>query len=116
MKPAPMPRYHERDEAGDVLGHAETGDIDVLAVPFAHFRLALACALDVRLDPSPKPLGFHVARVDGVDLHVVGLAEIGERLGEGCASRIHRAADGEGRYRNASAGAADDDDGPPGLA
>src|SRR5260221_3654758 len=83
MKPAPAPRYHEGNEAGDVLGRAETGDIDVLAVPFAHLGLALAGALDVGLDAPPEPFGFHIARVDGVDLHVVSLAKIGERLGKG---------------------------------
>src|SRR3984893_19027774 len=105
MEPAPAPRYHEGDEAGDVPGRAETRDIDVRSVPFAHLGLALAGALDVGLDAPPEPLGFHIARMDGVDLHVVGLAKIGKRLGEGRASRVHRAADGEGRDRNAPPGA-----------
>src|SRR5262245_33325528 len=115
MEPAPTPRDHEGDEVGDVLGRAETGNVDVLAVPLTDFGLALAGAFDIGLDAPPEPLGLHIARMDGIDLHVVGLAEIRERLGEGRASRIHRAADGEGGDWNAPAGAPDGDDGTAGF-
>src|SRR5215469_14634520 len=110
MEPAPAPRHHEGDEARYVVGRTETGDVDVRPVPFAHLRLALASALDIGPDAAPEPLGLYVPRVDGVDLHVVGLSEIGERLGERRTRRIHRAADGAGRDRNTTAGAADGDD------
>ena len=45
------------------------------------------------------PLGLDQARMDAVDLHAVGLAEIGEAFGEGGDRGIDRAADGEALRR-----------------
>src|SRR5258708_755885 len=77
VEPAAALRYHEGDEAADLLGGAEAHHADVLAVPFAHLGLALPGALHVGLDAAPEPLGLDIARMDGVDLHAVGLAAIG---------------------------------------
>src|ERR1051325_6043457 len=110
VQPAAARRDHEGDEAADVLGRAEAHHADVLAVPFAHRCLVLSGALHVGLDAAPEALGLDIARMDGVDLHAVGLAAVGERFGEGGGRRVHRAADGERRDRHAAAGAADGDE------
>src|SRR5262249_39660133 len=59
------------------------------------------------LDAPPLTVGLDEARMDAVDLHAVLLAAMGERLGEGRAGSVDRAADGEGRLRLAPAGGAD---------
>ncbi len=107
----PRGENHEGDRPRDVLGGAEPGDADVLAMPLAHFGLALAGALHVGLDAPPKPFGLDVARMDAVDLHAVGLAEVGERLARRPrTAAFTEAPDGEAGGRHAPAGAADGDE------
>ena len=106
----PRGENDEGDEARNVIGGAEPGDADVLAVPFAHFGLALAGALHVSFHTTGKTLGVDIARMDAVDLHAVGLAEIGQRLGERRHRRVDGTTNGEARRRHAAAGAADADD------
>src|SRR5690242_6875262 len=80
VQPAAAPRDHEGDEAAEVLRRAEADHADVVAVPFAHRGLVLPGALHVGLDTAPEALGLDVARMNGVDLHAVGLAAAGERF------------------------------------
>src|SRR4051812_46238178 len=82
VQPAPARRCDEGDQAGDIGRRAEACDADVLAMPFAHRCLVLAGALHVGFDAPPEPPGLDVARMNAVDLHAIGLAEIGECLAE----------------------------------
>jgi len=79
----------------------------------ARERIAVLAALNLayRLaEAPPQPFGLDAARIDGVDLHAFGLADVGHRLGEGDARRVHRAADGEGGLRLLAADAGDGDE------
>src|SRR6185369_7169825 len=99
VQPAAMRGGQERDQRADVLYLAEPADAELLAIVFAHGVLAAAGAFHGLAEAPPQPFGFDPARVDGIDLHAVGLADVRHRLAEGDTGGIHRAADRERRLR-----------------
>ncbi len=109
MQPASPRRHDEGDEIGDIVRRAQPDGADVRPVPFAHLGLALAGALHVSFHTTCKTLSVDIAWMDAIDLHAVGLAEIGQCLAERRHRRVHGTADGEARGRHSPRGAADTD-------
>src|SRR3954468_11894552 len=110
VQPAALRGSQERDQRADVLDLAEPADAELLTVVFAHGVLAAAGALHGLAEAPPQPFGLDAARIDGVDLHAVGFADVGHGLAEGDAGGVHRAADGERRLRLLAADSGDADE------
>src|ERR1700682_5472509 len=84
----------EGHEVGHVLDRAEAGESGLAPELLADGCFRLPGARDLGANAVPLPLGLDQARMGGIYLHALLLADVGEALGEGGDGGIDRAAGG----------------------
>src|SRR5579871_4974216 len=106
VQPSGARGHDEGNEIGDVVDGAVADDAGLAAHRLAYFVFRKPGARYLGADAPPLPLRLDQARMDAIDPDAVGLAAVGEALGEGGDRGIDRGADGEIGMRLAAAGAA----------